>query len=97
MNQVIATHTLLATGEPACEIYPDVFISTRPGVFTPYSGQPHPCDPLPADVPVAFEITEGHIKLAAEWAELIHHPTRGAAQKIKDRQANRSGHKLPQF
>ncbi|MFC9516429.1 hypothetical protein ACFTSD_11925 [Nocardiaceae bacterium NPDC056970] len=75
-----ATHTVNATGEFACEVYPGVFITERGRAISPYAGQAqfgHPCEPLPEETDTTFEVTARAIESANRWAESLYHPELG--------------------
>ncbi|WP_236722307.1 hypothetical protein [Prescottella equi] len=77
---VKATHTVKATREFACEVYPDVFVTERGRALSPYAGQAqfgHPCEPLPDETDTTFEVTARAIEAANRWAESLYHPERG--------------------
>ena len=80
MYPVKATHRVKATREFACEIYARVFVTERGRAISPYASQAqfgHPCEPLPEDIDIAFDVPDIAIESANRWAESLYHPEWG--------------------
>ncbi|WP_211270152.1 hypothetical protein, partial [Rhodococcus phenolicus] len=79
MYTVVGEHRVISTNDPACEIYPGVFVvKGRGGVLSPYSGLAQfgpPCEPLPEGTQIVFDISEKQLEEAIQYAEAIHRPS----------------------